>query len=174
MATSFLNRSMIGVSGKLFGRIAAVVLTLALSASCGGKSSSAPSACLQFSSDLMPDLARGLTRSDFRVANAWAVKSDQMIDSSGVKFPAYFLSADIIAPNGEAVPGTWVTTAINKPGLIWSVSPQAQKYSTWAKAGDASTAGITMQSPGAKESIGCVLSGRSTAPKTAASSTKPS
>jgi hypothetical protein len=115
----------------------------------------------------MPDLAGGLIRKDFRVANAWAVKSDKMIDSSGVKFPAYFLSADIVAPNGEAVPGTWVTTQITKPGLIWSVSPQAQKYSSWAKAGDASTAGITMESAGAKESVACVLSGRSSpqAPK---------
>ena len=173
MATSLLKRPMIGLPGGLAGRIAGVVVALGLFASCGRTSSSPPSACLQFSSDLMPDLARGLTRTDFRVANAWAVKSDQMVDSSGVKFPAYFVSADIIAPNGEAVPGTWVTTAITKPGLIWSVSPQAQKYSTWAKTGDASTAGITMQSAGAKESIACVLSGRATAPKTAASSTKP-
>ena len=150
-------------------RIAGVMLALIAVAACGGSSSSAPSQCLQFSSDLMPDLARGLIRPDFRVANAWAVKSGQMIDSSGVKFPAYFVSADIIAPNGEAVPGTWVTTAITKPGLIWSVSPQAQKYSTWAKVGDASTTGITMQTAGAKESISCVLSSRTTA----ASSTKP-
>ncbi len=169
METSLLIRSKIGLSGRLARRLAAVVLTLVVSASCGKTPSAAPSACLQFSSDLMPDLAGGLTRKDFRIANAWAVKSDQMIDSSGVKFPAYFLSADIIAPNGEAVPGTWVTTAITKPGLIWSVSPQAQKYSTWAKVGDLSTTGITMQSPGAKESISCVLSGRSTAPKTASS-----
>lgn len=154
-------------------RIAGVMLVLVAVAACGGSSSSAPSPCLQFSSDLMPDLARGLVRPDFRVANAWAVKSEQMIDSSGVKFPAYFVSADIIASNGEAVPGTWVTTAITKPGLIWSVSPQAQKYSTWAKVGDASTTGITMQSVGAKESISCVLSGRTTAPKAATSSTKP-
>ena len=171
MPTSLPKRSIILLPGRLAGRIAGVVLALAVSA-CG-RTSSAPSACLQFSSDLMPDLARGLTRPDFRVANAWAVKSDQVIDSSGVKFPAYFVSADIIAPNGEAVPATWVTTAISKPGLIWSVSPQAQKYSTWAKAGDASTAAITMQSAGAKESISCVLSGRAAAPKTAASSTKP-
>lgn len=153
-------------------RIARVALALVLSASCGGESkSSAPSACLQFSSDLMPDLARGLNRTDFRIANAWAVKSDQMIDSSGVKFPAYFLSADIIAPNGEAVPGTWVTTQITKPGLIWSVSPQAKKYSTWAQAGDASTKAITMDSTGAKESIACVLNNRATAPRASASST---
>ena len=57
------------------------------------------------------------------------VGGDQMIDSSGVKFPAYFLSADIIASSGEAVPGTWITTEITKPGLIFSVSPQAKKYS---------------------------------------------
>jgi len=114
----------------------------------------------------MPDLAGGLIRKDFRIANAWAVKSDQMIDSSGVKFPAYFLSADIVAPSGEAVVGTWVTTEITKPGLIYSVSPQAKKYSSWAQAGDASTAGITIVTPGAKESVSCVLNGRSTAPQT--------
>jgi hypothetical protein len=113
----------------------------------------------------MPDLAHGLNRKDFRIANAWAVKSDQMIDSSGVKFPAYFLSADIIAPNGEAVPATWVTTQITKPGLIWSVSPQAKKYSTWAQAGDPSTKAITMETAGAKESVACVLSGRATSPQ---------
>jgi hypothetical protein len=129
------------------------------------RTSSAPKGCLQFSSDLMTDLAGGLVRKDFRVANAWAVNSDQMIDSSGVKFPAYFLSADIIAPNGEAVLGTWVTTQITKPGLIWSVSPQAQKYTRWAKAGDASTTGITMESAGAKESVACVLSGRPASPQ---------
>jgi hypothetical protein len=120
---------------------------------------------MQFSSDMMPDLAAGLDRKDFRIANAWAVQSDQVIDSSGVKFPAYFLSADIIAPDGEAVPGTWVTTQIAKPGLIWSVSPQAKKYSTWAQVGDLSTKDITMESAGAKESVACVLSGRATSPQ---------
>ena len=120
----------------------------------------APKVCLQFSPDLMPTFAGGLTRKDLRVANAWAVKTDKMIDSSGVKFPAYFLSADIIAPSGEAVVGTWVTTEITKGGLIFSVSPQAKKYSNWAQAGDASTAGITMETPGAKESVACVLEGR--------------
>src|SRR5205085_11772253 len=132
------------------GRSLILVLAIFIAASCG-RTSSAPRPCLQFSSDLMPDLAGGLIRKDFRIANAWAVKSDQMIDSSGVKFPAYFLSADIVAPSGEAVPGTWVTTAITKPGLIYSVSPQAKKYSSWAQAGDASTTGITMETPGAKE-----------------------
>ncbi len=139
-------------------------LALIIAAACN-RTSSAPSACLQFSSDLMPDLAGGLVRKDFRIANAWAVKSDKMVDSSGVKFPAYFLSADIIAPNGEAVPATWVTTAITKPGLIWSLSPQAKKYTSWAAAGDSSTAGITMESAGAKESVACVLNARATAPR---------
>ena len=112
------------------------------------------------SADLMPDLAGGLIRKDFRIANAWAVKSDQMIDSSGVKFPAYFLSADIVAPSGEAVVGTWVTTEITKPGLIYSVSPLAKKYTSWAQVGDTSTAGITIDTPGAKESVACVLNNR--------------
>ena len=141
------------------------IFTLVLAASCS-RTSSAPKTCLQFSSELMPDLAGGLVRKDFRIANAWAVKSDKMIDSSGVKFPAYFLSADIIAPTGEAVPGTWVTTQITKPGLIWSVSAQAKKYTNWAKAGDSSTAGIAMETAGAKESVACVLEGRPTSPQT--------
>jgi hypothetical protein len=142
----------------LAGRIVLGALVVIAGASC--KPAAKPSQCLQFSADLMPAFAGGLIRKDLRVANAWAVKSDQMIDSAGVKFPAYFVSADIIAPNGEAVPGTWLTTEITKPGLIYSVSPQAQKYSSWAKSGDASTAGITMQSAGAKESVACVLNNR--------------
>jgi hypothetical protein len=165
MAPSLIaSRSMLKRTVTRGGRILIGVITVVLAASCG-RGSSAPQACLQFSSDLMPDLAGGLIRKDFRIANAWAVKSDQMIDSSGVKFPAYFLSADIVAPSGEAVPGTWVTTEITKPGLIYSVSPQAQKYTSWAKAGDASTAGITMETAGAKESVACVLSGRPAPPQ---------
>jgi len=156
-----------GPTAKIGGRFARIALVITLGASCS-RTATPPPACLQFSSDLMPDLARGLIRKDFRIANAWAVKSDKMIDSSGVKFPAYFLSADIIAPNGEAVPGTWVTTEITKPGLIYSVSPQAQKYSSWAKAGDASTAGITMESVGAKESVACVLNARPKSPQSGA------
>jgi len=145
-------------------RTAFVALVTLFGASCGR--APAPSQCLQFSSDLMPDLAGGLIRKDFRIANAWAVKSDQMIDSSGVKFPAYFLSADIVAPSGEAVVGTWVTTEITKPGLIYSVSPIAKKYSSWAQVGDSSTAGFTMQTAGAKESVACVLSNRPATPQT--------
>jgi len=145
------------------GRISFVALVMILGAACGPKA--APKACLQFSPDLMPAFTGGLIRKDFRMANAWAVKSDQMIDSSGVKFPAYFLSADIIAPSGEAAVGTWITTEVTKPGLIYSVSPQAKKYSSWAQAGDPATAGMTMDSPGAKESVSCVLTNRAGAPK---------
>jgi hypothetical protein len=84
--------------------------------------------------------------------------------------PAYFLSADIIAPNGEAVVGTWLTTNVTLPGLVYSVSPQAKKYSNWAQAGgaDKSTAGFTTATPGAKESITCVLNSR---PKPSTTST---
>src|SRR3954464_2463907 len=149
---------------KRGGVVLCLALVTTVGASCS-RTSSAPQPCLQFSSDLMPDLAGGLIRKDFRIANAWAVKSDQMVDSSGVKFPAYFLSADIIAPSGEAVPGTWVTTEITKPGLIFSLSPQARKYSSWAQAAAPATAGITMESPGAKESVACVLNGRAGSPQ---------
>ena len=145
-------------------RIAFVALVMIFGAACG--KTPAPNQCLQFSSDLMPDLAGGLIRKDFRMANAWAVKSDQMIDSSGVKVPAYFLSADIISPSGEAVVGTWATTDVTKAGLIYSVSPQAKKYTNWTKAGDLATVGITMEKAGAKESISCVLNGRAKSPQT--------
>ena len=161
MATPVVGRS--STRTALGGRISFVAMVMILGAACGR--TSAPKACLQFSPDLMPDLTGGLIRKDFRMANAWAVKSDQMIDSSGVKFPAYFLSADIVAPSGEAVVGTWVTTEVTKPGLIYSVSPQAKKYSSWAQAGTPSTAGITMETPGAKESVSCVLNNRAGAPK---------
>ena len=144
-------------------RAAFVALVMIFGASCGRTAE--PKHCLQFSSDLMPTFAGGLMRKDFRVANAWAVKSDQMIDSSGVKFPAYFLSADIIAPSGEAVVGTWVTTDVTKGGLMYSVSPQAVKYSNWVRVGDPSTAGISMETKGAKESISCVLNGRGSSPQ---------
>ena len=139
-------------------RVAVVALVAMFAASC--KSAPPPKACLQFSSDLMQPFADGLLRKDFRVANAWAIKADTSVDSSGVKLPAYFLSADIIAPNGEAVVGTWLTTNVAKPGLVYSVSPQAKKYSKWAPVGDRSTAGIGVETPGAKESITCVLTNR--------------
>ena len=157
------SRSIVRRTATVCGRIALVALVTIVGAACGPKS--APKACLQFAADLIPDLAGVLVRKDFRIANAWAVKSDQMIDSSGVKFPAYFLSADIVAPSGEAAVGTWVTTEITKPGLIYSVSPQAKKYTSWAQVGDSSTAGITMEKAGAKESVACVLNGRASSPK---------
>ena len=148
--------------------IGALALVTVLAA-CTKEPATPSRACLQFSSDLMPLFAGGMIRKDFRVSNAWAVKSDSSIDSAGVKLPAYFLSADIIAPNGEAVVGTWLTTAVTQPGLVYSVSPQAKKYSTWAQTGaaDKSTAGFTTASPGAKESITCVLNNR---PKTSTTS----
>ena len=152
-------------------RISLVALVMIFGAACGKKEAAAPAkACLQFSSDLMPLFAEGLVRKDFRVANAWAVKADSSIDSVGVKVPAYFLSADIIAPNGEAVAGTWLTTEVSKPGLVYALSPQAKKYTTWTKAGDRSTAGFTMETPGAKESITCVLNSR---PKSAQAGVAP-
>ena len=164
MATPTLdNRSTIARTATIGGRISFVALVVILGASCGR--TAAPKACLQFSPDLMPTFAGGLIRTDFRMANAWAVKSEQMIDSSGVKFPAYFLSADIIAPSGEAVVGTWVTTEVTKAGMIYSVSPQAKKYTNWAQAGAPSTAGITMETAGAKESVSCVVNNRAGSPK---------
>src|SRR2546423_11880326 len=132
------KRSTIRRTARIGGRIASVALMTIVGAACE-RAPAPPNQCLQFSSDLMPDLAAGLIRKDFRVANAWAVKSDQTIDSSGVKVPAYFLSADIIAPSGEAVVGTWVTTDVTKPGLIYSVSPQAKKYTNRVQAGGPET-----------------------------------
>jgi hypothetical protein len=122
--------------------------------------SAPPKACLQFAPDLMPAFAEGLIRKDFRLANAWAVKTDTPIDSAGMKVPAYFVSADIIAPTGEAVPGTWLTTDVAKPAVMYAVSPQAKKYTTWTPVGTLGTAGFSMETPGAKESVSCVLNGR--------------
>ena len=149
-------------SAATIGRRAFIAVVVIVGA-C--KPAAPPKQCLQFSADLMPDLAGGLIRKDFRVANAWAVKSDQTIDSSGVKVPAYYLSADIVAPTGEAVVGTWLTTDVSKPGLIYSLSPQAKKYSNWLQAGAPSTTGITLEGAGAKESVTCVLNGRARSPQ---------
>ena len=157
-----MNRSTLRSAATIGGR-SLVALVVLVSASC--KPAPPPKQCLQFSADLMPDLAGGLIRKDFRVANAWAVKSDQTIDSSGVKVPAYYLSADIVAPSGEAVVGTWLTTDVSKPGLIYSLSPQAKKYSNWLQAGPPATAGFTMEGAGVKESVTCVLNGRARSPQ---------
>ena len=113
--------------------------------------------CIPYSPDLMQHFSDGLVRKDFRIANAWVVKSDKPMDAGAA---AYFLSADIIAPNGEAVVGTWLTDDISKGGRIYSVSPQAVKYTNWGGVGDRSTAGFTVDTGGAKESIDCVLSHR--------------
>ena len=156
-----MNRSTLRSAATIGGR--AFVAAAVILGAC--KAAPPPKQCLQFSADLMPDLAGGLIRKDFRVANAWAVKSDQTIDSSGVKVPAYYLSADIIAPSGEAVVGTWLTTDVSKPGLIYSLSAQAKKYSNWLKAGPPATTGITLEGAGAKESVTCVLNGRARSPQ---------
>jgi hypothetical protein len=143
--------------------LAPFALVMILGASCA--KTDTPKPCLQFSPDLMPAFAEGLIRKDFRVANAWAVKSETPIDSAGINVPAYFVSADIIAPTGEAVPGTWLTTDVTKPAVMYSVSPQAKKYTTWTPSGTLGTAGITMETAGAKESVACVLNGRPVSPK---------
>jgi len=159
----FDKRSIVTRAPTIGGRIALVALVMIFGASCGR--TPAPKQCFQFSPDLMQLFTRGLIRKEFRMANAWAVKADQSIDSSGVKLPAYFLSADIIAPNGEAVVGTWLTTDVSKAGLMYSVSPQAKKYTNWAQVGGPSTAGISMETEGAKASVSCVLNGRAGSPQ---------
>lgn len=151
-------RSIVTRTATIRGRVALLALVTILGASCA--KTAAPKSCLQFSPDLMPPFAGGLIRKDFRLANAWAVKSDTPIDSAGVKVPAYFVSADIIATTGEAVPGTWLTTDVAKPAVMYSVSPQAKKYTNWTPVGDHGTAGLSMETPGAKESVSCVLSNR--------------
>ncbi len=114
--------------------------------------------CLPYPPELTLTFSGGLLRQDMRLANAWAVKSDKPMSNAST--PAYFLSADIVAPNGEAAVGTWVTDDITKDGHIYSVSPQAIKYSKWGGVGDPSTAGMSMETGGAKQSIDCVLAHR--------------
>jgi hypothetical protein len=109
--------------------------------------------CVQYPPDLTLSFENGLLRRDFRIANAWAVKSDKPA-------PTYFLSADIVAPNGEAVVGTWVTDDVTKEGHVYSLSRQALKYTKWGGVGDSLTTGLTVETPGAKESITCVLTHR--------------
>jgi hypothetical protein len=121
--------------------------------------------CVAYSPALMQNFTDGLTRKDFRVANAWVVKSDKMMDT----VPGYFLSADIVAPNGEAVVGTWLTDNVTTGGKIYSVSPLAAKYSNWGGVGDRATAGTDMGTGGAKESVACVLNHRSAAAPSASS-----
>jgi hypothetical protein len=121
--------------------------------------------CTAYSPALMQRFTDGLIRKDFRLANAWAVKSDKMMDS----VPAYFVSADVVAPNGEAVVGTWLTDNITTGGKIYSVSPLATKYSNWGGVGDRLTSGVGMSTGGAKESVACVLTHRATVAPAASS-----
>jgi hypothetical protein len=138
-------------------RLLAVVMLLA---AC--KSTPPVRECVLYPMALMPRLVDGLIRKDFRLANAWVVKSDKPMES----VPGYFLSADIIAPNGEAVIGTWLTDNIVTPGKIYSVSPQAIKYSNWGGVGDKATAGVSMETGGAAESRACVSKNRAQAAAT--------
>ena len=119
--------------------------------------------CTPYSTDLMQAFSGGLLRPDFRIANAWVIKSEKAMESGSTSVPAYFVSADIVAPNGEAVVGTWVTDDIAASGHVYSVSPLARKYTRWGGVGDAATAGISMDTGGAKESAQCVLTHRSPA-----------
>jgi hypothetical protein len=80
--------------------------------------------------------------------------------ANNASIPAWFLSADIVATNGEAVVGTWVTDDITKEGHVYSVSRQATKYTKWGGVGDPATASLSIDTPGAKESITCVLTHR--------------
>ena len=123
--------------------------------------------CVPYPVALMPRFTDGLIRKDFRLANAWVVKSDKPMET----LAGYFLSADIIAPNGEAVIGTWLTDNIMTPGKIYSVSPQATKYSNWGGVGDKATAGVTMETGGAAESRMCVQNHRGQAAATPAPAT---
>ena len=140
-------------------RLLAIVMIVA---AC--KSTPALKTCNPYSADLMQHFTDGLKRKDFRLVNAWVVKSDKAMDS----VPAYFLSADIVAPNGEAVIGTWLTDNIATGGRIYSVSPQALKYSNYGGVGDPATSGVTMETGGAKESRECVSTHRTKAAATPA------
>src|ERR1700716_2613444 len=79
------KRSQVGRAATIAGRVVLGALVIIAGASC--KAAPTPQ-CLQFAADLMPPFAGGLVRKDLRLANACAVKSDQMVDSAGVKFPA--------------------------------------------------------------------------------------
>ncbi|MFN2638101.1 MAG: hypothetical protein ABR585_13850 [Gemmatimonadaceae bacterium] len=134
------------------------LVLLIILAAC--KSNNAPpKVCIAYSPDLMQHFTDGLKRKDFRLVNAWVVRSDKAMDT----VPAYFLSADIVAPNGEAVIGTWLTDNIATGGRIYSVSPQAIKYSNFGGVGDKATSGVTVETGGAKESRACVLTHRANA-----------
>jgi hypothetical protein len=129
-------------------------------ASCTPGSQTSATQCVSYPLSLLNEVASGLKYDRFRLANAWGVKSGQPIDAVNLEVASYFVSADIVAPNGEFVVGTWLTNDLTKAGLMYSVSPSAAKYTDWGPVGDRSTAGINMDTPGAKESVSCVLTNR--------------
>ena len=141
-----------------------LLVLVAIAVACKPNDST-PRVCSAYPAELMQRFADGLKRKDFRLMNAWVVKSDKPMQN----VPGYFLSADIIAPNGEAVVGTWLTDNITTGGRIYSVSPQALKYSNWGGVGDPATAGVSVETGGAAESRACVVTHRSAgAPRTPA------
>lgn len=138
-----------------------LVLIVASVIACGkSKDATVVSRCIAYPPELLKAVAEGFNDQQFRIANGWAVESGTPMDSANKKVNAYFMSADIVAPNGEAVVGTWLTNDPTRAGRIFSVSPQAAKYANWGKVGDSATRTITMETSGAKESIDCVLQNR--------------
>lgn len=138
-----------------------LILIVAGVIGCGkSKDASAVSRCIAYPPELLTLVANGFNDKAFRIANGWAVESGTPMDSANKKVNAYFMSADVVAPNGEAVVGTWLTNDPTRAGRFFSVSPQATKYTNWGKVGDSETRTITMETPGAKESIDCVLQNR--------------
>ena len=124
------------------------------------KDASAVSRCIAYPPELLTLVANGFNDKAFRIANGWAVESGTPMDSATKKINAYFMSADIIAPNGEAAVRTWLTNDPTRAGRFFSVSPQAAKYTNWGRVGDGATRTINMETSGAKESIDCVLQNR--------------
>ena len=145
------------ISGAFLGLVAVGVIA---TAACTSKDKNAVSRCIAYPPELLTAVATGFNDQAFRIANGWAVESGTPMDSVGKKVNAYFMSADIVAPNGEAVVGTWLTNDPARAGKIYSVSPQAVKYTNWGEVGGSETRAINMETSGAKESIACVLQNR--------------
>ncbi|MEO8908632.1 MAG: hypothetical protein ABI408_00185 [Gemmatimonadaceae bacterium] len=150
----------IAVMRKIVVGVLPVLAALALGACAKSKDASAVSRCIAYPPEVLTLVANGFIDKAFRIANGWSVESGTPIDSAGKKVNAYFMSADIVASNGEAVVGTWLTNDPTRAGKFYSVSPQAVKYTNWGHAGDVDTKTISMDTPGAKESIDCVLQNR--------------
>jgi hypothetical protein len=116
--------------------------------------------CIPYPRSQLVGLADGLLSDNLRIANAWVVASTARIDAINIYLPAYFVSADIIGPRGDAVVGTWLTDGVSRSTTMASVSASADKYTDWGMVGDRSTVGIGMATDGAKESVLCVLRNR--------------